>query len=238
MEICVCGAVHGSNALQRQVVVHHGEHTLLHLAAVPCVDDGSFALCDVEEDSGLGVEAQLFVVLDFSLGGIEDYEIRLEVLKLFLCRLDEHVLDKVCLPCHFHNEADSHAGVFVGAAECVGDIQLLAGQLFHSDVFAGLPGFLGSNVVVIGILGGGPPHGVFGVLIHDDEFVFRRTAGVDTGHNIDSTQFGLHALVKAFQILLHLFLIQEFERRIVDDLCNASDAILSKIEICHSSFLS
>ena len=182
----------------------------------------------------LGIEAEFFVVLNFCLGSVEDYEIRLEVLKLFLCRLDEHVLDKVCLPCHFHDEADSHAGVFVGAAECVGNIQLLAGQLFHSDFFAGLPGFLGSNVVIIGILGGGPPHGVFGVLIHDDEFVFRGTAGVDAGHDVDCAKLSLDALVKTFEVFLHLFLIQELIGRIADDLCCAGNAILCKIKICHS----
>src|SRR5699024_1557432 len=37
VHICVCRAVHGSDALQRQIVVHHGEHTFLHFSAVPCV---------------------------------------------------------------------------------------------------------------------------------------------------------------------------------------------------------
>ena len=39
VHICVCGAVHGSDALQRQIVVHHGEHTFFHFSAVPCIDD-------------------------------------------------------------------------------------------------------------------------------------------------------------------------------------------------------
>ena len=56
--IGVGGAVHGSNALQRQIVVHHGEHTLLHLAAVPCVDDDLLAAGDVEGGSCLGVETE------------------------------------------------------------------------------------------------------------------------------------------------------------------------------------
>ena len=30
IHICVCRAVHGSDALQRQIIVHHGEHTFLH----------------------------------------------------------------------------------------------------------------------------------------------------------------------------------------------------------------
>ena len=48
----------------RQVVVHHGEHALLHLAAVPGVDDDLLAGGDVEGHAGLGVQTQLLVVLD------------------------------------------------------------------------------------------------------------------------------------------------------------------------------
>ena len=48
--IGVCGAVHACNALKRQVVVHHGEHTFLHFAAVPSVDDDLLAAGDVEHN--------------------------------------------------------------------------------------------------------------------------------------------------------------------------------------------
>ena len=37
--IGVSRAVHRSDTLQREVVVHHREHTLLHLATVPSVDN-------------------------------------------------------------------------------------------------------------------------------------------------------------------------------------------------------
>ena len=57
VHIGVCGAVHGSDALQRQVVVHHGEHTLLHLSAVPCVNDNLLTACDVECYTCLRVKA-------------------------------------------------------------------------------------------------------------------------------------------------------------------------------------
>ena len=39
VHICVCGAVHRSDALERQIVVHHGEHTFFHLSAIPCIQD-------------------------------------------------------------------------------------------------------------------------------------------------------------------------------------------------------
>ena len=133
VHVGVGGAVHGGNALQRQVVVHHGEHALLHLAAVPGVDDDLLTGGDVEGDAGLGVQAQLLVVLDLGLGGVVDDEVGLEVLQLLLGRADEHVLDEVCLPCDLHDEADGHAGVVVGAAEGVHDVQLLVGQLLDGD---------------------------------------------------------------------------------------------------------
>ena len=74
--------MHGSDALKWQIVVHHGEHTLLHLAAVPGVDDDLLLAGDVEQHSSLGVQAQLLVVLDLSLGSVVNNEIRLEVLQL------------------------------------------------------------------------------------------------------------------------------------------------------------
>ena len=57
VHICISGAVHGSDALQRQVVVHHGEHTLLHLSAVPCVQDDLLAACDIEYCCCLRIQA-------------------------------------------------------------------------------------------------------------------------------------------------------------------------------------
>ncbi len=41
--ICVSRAVHGSDALEGEEVVLHGEHSLLHLTAVPCVEDNLLA---------------------------------------------------------------------------------------------------------------------------------------------------------------------------------------------------
>jgi hypothetical protein len=74
--------VHGSHAVQGQVVVHHGEHALLHLAAVPGVQDDLLLGGEVEDNSGLGVQAQLLVVLDLGLGGVVNNEVPLSIVSL------------------------------------------------------------------------------------------------------------------------------------------------------------
>ena len=71
-----------------RIVVHHGEHTLLHLSAVPGVDDNLLAACDVEHNSGLRIQTQLLVVLNLCLGSVVYNEIRLKVLKLLSGRLE------------------------------------------------------------------------------------------------------------------------------------------------------
>ena len=48
VHVAVGRAVHRSDALEWQVVVHHREHTLLHFTTVPSVDDYLFAACYVE----------------------------------------------------------------------------------------------------------------------------------------------------------------------------------------------
>ena len=202
-------------------------------AAVPGVQNDLLTAGDVEDNGSLRVQAQFLVVLDLGLGSVVDNEIRLEVLQLLLGGADEHVLDKVSLPCHFHDEADSHAGVLVGAAESIHNKQTLVGQLFLSQLLHGLPGFLGSRMVVVLVLVGGPPHSVLGVLVHDDELILGRTAGVDASHDIHSTQLADAALFIAFQAGLGLLLEQSFVGRIVYDFGGAGDAVLGQIDIFH-----
>ena len=221
--------MHGSNALQRQEVVHHGEHTLLHLAAVPGVDDDLLLAGDVEQDSSLGVQAQLLVVLDLGLGSVVDHEIRLEVCQLLSGGLDEHIGDEMCLPGHFHDEADGHAGVLVGTAESIDDVQALVGKLLLGDLLHGLPCFLRSGVVVVLVLVGSPPHGVLGVFVHDDELILGGAAGVDAGHDVDSAQLADLTLLVAFQLGLGLLVEQLLIRGVVHDLGRAGDTILAQI---------
>ena len=173
VHICVCRAVHSSDALQWQIVVHHGEHTLLHLSAVPGVDDNLLAACDVEYNCGLRIQTQLLVVLNLSLGSVVYNEVRLKVFKLLSGRLNEHVGNEVCLPSYLNDETDCHTGISICSAECIYDIQLLVGKLFLSDLFDSCPCFLRCRMVVVLVLVRGPPYSVLGVLVNNDKFIFR-----------------------------------------------------------------
>ena len=225
--------MHRGNALERQEVVHHGEHALLHLAAVPGVQDNLLTGSDVEDDRGLGVEAQFLIVFHLGLGSVVNHEVRLEVFQFLGGGLDEHVGDEVCLPGHFHDETDGHAGVLVGTAESIHHEEALVGQLVHSQLLAGIPGFLGSGLVVVLILVRGPPDGVLGVLVHDDELILGGTAGVNAGHHVDGAQLADLALFVAFQAGLGLFREELVVRGVVHDFSRAGDAILGQIQLCH-----
>ena len=154
-------AVHGGDALEGEVVVHHREHTFLHFAAVPGVDDDLFARGDVEYNGGFGVEAEFLVVGEFGLGSVVNDEVRGEVGEFFSSGADEHVGHEVGLPCYFHDEADSHAGVFVGAAEAVDNEEFLAGEFFNGEFLACFPSLFGCGLVVVLVFFGCPPNGVF-----------------------------------------------------------------------------
>ena len=93
-------------------------------------------------------------------------------------------------------------------------------------------------MVVVLVLVGSPPHGVLGVLVHNDELVLGRTAGVDAGHNVHSTQLADLALFVAFQTGLGLFLEQLLVGGVVHDLSRAGNAILGKIQLCHIRYTS
>ena len=144
------------------------------------------------------------------------------------------------LPCHFHDEADSHAGILVGAAEDVHDVQLLIGQLLDGQTLALVPGSLRSGLVVVLALVRGPPHGVLGDVVHDDELVLGGAAGVDAGHNVDGAQLADLALFKAFQTGLGLFGEQSLKRGVMKDLGSTDDTVFLKIDSSHdvrTSFL-
>ncbi len=225
--------MHGRDALERQVVVHHGEHALLHLAAVPGVEDHLLPAGDVEDHGGLGVEAQLLEVLHLGLGGGIDHEVGLESLLLLGGGLDEHVAHEVGLPGHLHDEADGHAGVGVGAAEGVHHVQLLVGELLLGDLLHRSPGLLAGGMVVVLVALGGPPDGVLGVLVHDDELILGGAAGVHAGHDVDGVQLGQLALLVAGQGGVHLVVEQQLVGGIVDDLLGAGDAVAGQIQLLH-----
>ena len=106
------------------------------------------------------------------------------------------------LPSYLHNKADLEARVGVSTAESVDNVELLARELFGGDLLKLSPGLLAGGLVVVGVLGGGPPDGVACGVIEDEELVLWRATRVDARHHVDGTQLGELSTVIARQIWL------------------------------------
>ncbi len=141
------------------------------------------------------------------------------------------------LPSNLHDEANSHAGILVSAAESIHNEESLSAELLLCDILNGSPNILAHRMVVVLILIARPPYGVLGILIHNDVLVFGGTSGVDTGHYVNRTKLGLHTNLIAGEILLGLFLIQHLIGGIVNNLGGSGDAVLCQINVCHAVHL-
>ena len=221
--------MHRSDALQREVVVHHREHTLLHLTTVPCVDDNLLAACCVECYTSLRVETELLVVSNLCLRSVVYNKVRLELLELLCCRTDEHVCYEVSLPSNLNDETNSHTCILVSTAETVYYIEVLVAELFLSDSLNLVPNFLRHRVVIVLVLLCCPPYSVLRVLVHHDVLVLRRTTGVDTCLNVNCTKLCLLTYFEALETCLCLLFEQLLVRRIVSDYCRTSNAVLCQI---------
>ena len=100
-------------------------------------------------------------------------------------------------------------------------------KIFLSDLLYCCPCFFACRMIIVLILVRGPPYCVLRVLIHNDELILRRTSGVDTSSDINSTQLGNLSLLIAFQFRLCLLCKQIFIRRIVYNFCSSSNTILA-----------
>ena len=129
----------------------------------------------------------------------------------------------MCLPGNFHDETHGNAGVLVGAAEGIDNIELFVGEFLYGKVFHLTPHFFAHGVVVVFILFGSPPYGILRVGIHDNVFVFGGTAGVDAGHDVDGIELGELAFVVAGEAGVHLHLKQFLEGGIVVYVLYAGD---------------
>ena len=206
--VTVSGAVHSSNTLQWQEVVHHGEHTLLHLTAIPSVNDNLLLGGGVESYAGLRIEAQFLIVSNLSLGSVVNNEIRLEVLQLLCSWLNEHIGYEMSLPSNLNDETNCHTSVVVSTAECIYNEQSLVGQLLLCQILNSCPNVLAHRMVIVLVLIRGPPYSVLRVLVHNDVLILRRTASIDTSLYINSTQLSLFAYLVALETSLSLFLKQ------------------------------
>ena len=231
-------AVHRSHALQRKQVVHVGEHTLLHLTAVPGVDDHLHLLREVEDDGRLRVQTQLLVVLYLGFRSVQNHEIGLAVLlQLLVRRTDEHVLHEVSLPGNLHDETDLQTRVLVGAAERINYVKLLARELLGSDLLQLFPSLLRNGLVIVLVLVGGPPDRILRGFVHHEELVLGRTARIDTRHYVNGSRLGQLTLLIPTQAFLGLLSEQFVVGGIVHDLGHARDPVLFQIHFVHNLFI-
>src|SRR3712207_5653458 len=179
---------HRSDTLQRQVVVHHREHTLLHFTTVPCVKDNLFLAGYVEYNGCFRVQTEFLVVFNLCLRGVVNDEVGLLIEFFLIYGADEHVSYEVSLPCYLHDEANLHAGILVGAAETVNYEEALVRKLFLSQCVNNVPSFLAGLLVVVLIFVRSPPYCVVRVLVVNDELVLRRTTGVHTSHHVNGAK--------------------------------------------------
>ncbi len=231
-EVGVGRAVHRSHALERQQVVHVGEHALLHFAAIPRIDDDLHFFGQVEHDGRFGIQAQLLVVFDLGFRGVQHDEVGLAVGGQFLGRgADEHVGHEMSLPSHLHDETDLEPAVFVGAAERVHDEEAFARKLLVGDALEHLPALLRNGFVIVLVFVRSPPDRVARHVVHHEELVFGRTARIDAGHDVHGSHVGLLTLFEAFETRFGFFFEQPFVRGIVYDLGHARDAVLTQIDL-------
>ena len=153
----ICRTVHGGDALEGEVVVHHREHTLLHLAAIPRIDDDLLTTREVKHHRRLRVESEITEVHNTRLCGVVDDKVRLEVLKFFCRRTNEHIRDEVCLPGNLYDKTHGHTRILVGTAECIDNEETLVAELTDRDLAHGVPCLLGRAMVIIWIFLGCPP---------------------------------------------------------------------------------
>ena len=162
-----------------------------------------------------------------------------EVFEFFSGGADKHVGHKVSLPCHFHDETHSHAGIFVGAAEAVDNEEALVAEFLLGEVLHSLPGFFACGFVVVLVFFGCPPDGVLRFFVENNKFVFRRTTGVNACHYVDSAKFGYHTLLKSFEGRESFFIEQFVIRRVVNYFGSSFDTVFNEVffDTCDTGLL-
>ena len=195
----VGGTVHRQNALQGQLVVHHAEDALLHLAAVLRTHHQRQVVLQIEAHERLRVEAlTLPVLVHQTLARVDHRELRLEVLQLLRRRAHEHVRHEVVLPRVLRDEAHAHVRLRVRAAEAVEHVHLLAVHVLLHVAVDLVERLLGHRL----IRGNrAPPDVALGRLSLHEVLVLRRTARVDARVHLEGARVREHALLVSRLVL-------------------------------------
>ena len=174
--------MHRHHAFGRQVVVERREHRLLHLAGVVAAADQDHALGEVERDHRLAAHAMTLRV-GLERRQAEDGEIGNVVREIRAIRADQQRADEQRVPREFGEDARLDAIFRVGAAKEVLRENFLALGVLEEIVEQQIELRRRQLAVLF------PPDRLFGGLVADDEFVFRRAAGVNAGLGTEGAAF-------------------------------------------------
>ena len=123
-------AVHGEDLHLRQVVVHREEDRLLDLAGVFRTDDHDLPLLDRLQDRHRRVEAEVGVVVESQLGGVDDRPLGVEVDEVVAHGVDEERLGEEAVPGQLGDHRHPQPVVGIGAGQAVESEELLlAGEM-------------------------------------------------------------------------------------------------------------
>ena len=166
--------MHRHDVLFGQDVVEEGEDRLLHFAGVAGAADQHDLAREVAGDDRLGAAA-VPLGIGFERGQVDDREVGREGGEILARRADQQVADEQRVPGVFGEDARLDAQRRIGAAMQILREQRLAAGVCEKVVEQRVEILARHRIVVV------PPDDGVGLVVADDELVFRAAAGMHAG---------------------------------------------------------
>ena len=179
--VCIGGGVHRKNTLERQIVVHSGEHGLLDLARIAGAADNCALGLIVEKDSSLRTCA-VYLGNALEAGSCDNGEERIAVIsELLLCRSDKQISDEEVLACQLVNYSELLCIFGISACKSIEHIDISVLQISDHLSLDSLESLSCDRSVYIT-----PVYIVMCLTVINDELILCRTACILAGLNYES----------------------------------------------------